>query len=188
MIKCLYFVMLLALVGCIQKRDRKNQVNNKKIDLKVIDSNKTYKVISIIDGDTYDILTDKKNTIRVRMEGIDAPEKGMPFYKAAKHYLVNLCFNKYVRLEIHDTDSRGRKIAYSFLEDGTELSHEMLRAGYAWHFVKYNKDKDLQKLEKDARISKIGLWAEDSPMPPWENRRLHKNGISTKDSFNLNKK
>lgn len=150
------------------------------------DSNSTSgKVIAIIDGDTYDILLDGNKTVRIRMEGIDAPEKGMPFYKKAKHYLAALSFGKNIRLEILDTDSRGRKIAFSYLEDGTELSHEMIKAGFAWHFKKYNHDSDLAELELKARELKIGLWADKSPMPPWKNRSLHRNGVSTKDSFNI---
>ena len=61
----------------------------------------------------------------------------------------------------------------------------MLRAGLAWHFKTYNSDRDLAKLEEDARKFKVGLWADANPMPPWLNRKLHRNGISTKDSFNI---
>lgn len=146
------------------------------------DSN-TGKVVGIIDGDTYDILLNGSKTVRIRMEGIDAPEKGMPFYKKAKNYLSELCFGKIIRLEIHKTDSHDRKVAFSYLDDGTELSHEMIKAGFAWHFKTYNSDSDLSELEVRARELKIGLWVDESPMPPWENRALHRNGISTKDSF-----
>ena len=52
------------------------------------------KVIKIVDGDTYDILLDNLTTKRIRMEGIDAPERGMPFYKVAKDYLGTLCFGQ----------------------------------------------------------------------------------------------
>ncbi len=149
------------------------------------EQSETGKVVGIIDGDTYDILMEGNETVRVRMEGIDAPEKGMPFYKAAKKHLSALCFGKTIRLEVHDEDSNDRKIAFSYLEDGRELSHEMLKAGMAWHFIKYNKDKDLAKLESQARELKEGLWIDESPMPPWINRALHRKGISTKDSFNI---
>lgn len=143
------------------------------------------KVVGIIDGDTYDILLDGHKTVRIRMEGIDAPEKGMPFYRKAKKHLSDLCFGKTIRLEIRDTDRHGRKVAFSYLEDGTELSHEMIKAGLAWHFKKYNSDDDLAKLEIEAQNAKIGIWSTEKPMSPWENRALHRNGISTKDSFNI---
>lgn len=152
---------------------------------KVETENATGKVVGIIDGDTYDILLEGNKTVRVRMEGIDAPEKGMPFYKAAKKHLSDLCFSKQVTLKNTGTDNHDRTLAFSYLEDGTELSHEMLKAGLAWHFIKYNSDSDLAQLETEARNAKIGLWSIDNPMPPWDNRALHRNGVSTKDSFDI---
>lgn len=143
------------------------------------------KVITVIDGDTYDLLTKDKKTIRVRMEGIDAPEKGMPFYKVSKLYLGKLCFNKSVKIGIVDKDVTGRYLAFTYMDDGIELSHEMIRAGLAWHFKRYNVDQDLANLEEEARKLKLGLWINENPMPPWKNRRLHYKGISTKDSFNI---
>lgn len=143
------------------------------------------KVISIIDGDTYDLFLQGNKTIRVRMEGIDAPEKGMPFYQKSKKYLSSLCFGKQVTIKITGVDNHERFLAYSYIEDGKELSQEMIKAGFAWHFKKYNSDSELSKLEMVAKNLKIGLWIDENPMPPWENRKLHRNGISTKDSFNL---
>jgi len=143
------------------------------------------KVVSIIDGDTYDILLQGNKTIRVRMEGIDSPERGMPFYKVSKNYLGTLCFNKYVTLQVTDRDHYNRYIGFTFLEDETELSHEMIKAGLAWHYKKYNSDLELANLELEAKKLKKGLWIDENPMPPWVNRSLHRRGISTKDSFDL---
>ena len=142
-------------------------------------------IVGILDGDTYDILMEGNKTVRVRMEGIDAPEKGMPFYRAAKNHLSTLCFGKQVMLRISGKDNHDRTLAFSYLDDGKELSHEMLKAGLAWHFKKYNSDADLEQLEVEARNSKIGIWQNKNPMPPWENRALHRNGVSTKDSFEM---
>jgi len=143
------------------------------------------KVVAIIDGDTYDILIDGNKKIRVRMQSIDAPEKGMPFYWVAKEYLGKLCFGKNISLVMNGKDDHNRIIAYSYLENGTELSHEMIKGGLAWHFKKYSSDTVLANLEIKARNSKIGLWLDEKPMPPWVNRSLHRQGISTKDSFNV---
>lgn len=140
------------------------------------------KVIAIIDGDTYDLLINGNTTLRVRMEGIDAPEKGMPFYRVSKEYLSGLCFNKFVNLEITGQNGN-RELAYAYLDDGKELSQEMLKAGLAWHFKKYNSDPILAQLETEAKNLKKGLWQANNPMPPWVNKSLHKQGISTKDSF-----
>ncbi len=140
------------------------------------------KVISIADGDSYKILVNNE-TIRVRMEGIDAPERGMPFYKVSKKHFSELAFNKYVTLEVTGTDRYGRTLAYTWLDDGTELSREMLRAGLAWHYKKYNTDPELARLEEEAKQARKGFWIDNNPMPPWLNRAYHRQGISTKDSF-----
>ena len=143
------------------------------------------KVVSIIDGDTYDLLLKGNRKIRIRMEGIDAPEKGMPFYKVSKKYLAQLCFNKKVSLDITGIDGHDRFLGFTYLEDGSELSHEMIKAGLAWHFKKYNSDTILSNLEIEAKNLKKGLWVNENPMAPWTNRSLHRQGISTKDSFNI---
>ena len=113
------------------------------------------------------------------MEGIDAPESGMPFYRVSKNYLGQLCFNQNVSVHINKIDEHGRYICFTYLEDGTELSHEMIKAGLAWHYKEFNSDEDLSKLELEARNAKIGLWSDNEPMPPWLNRKLHRQGIST---------
>ncbi len=184
-LKSLYFFFLIFSFAISCRNGSGNRLKPNTITSSTITSSTTGKVISIIDGDTYDILLDGNKAIRVRMEGIDAPEKGMPFYKVAKKYLGKLCFEKDIRLEITGTDNRERTLAFSYLQDGSELSHEMIKAGLAWHFKKYSSDASLSNLEIEAKNSKLGLWADNNPMPPWKNRKLHREGISTKDSFKI---
>lgn len=142
------------------------------------------KVIGIIDGDTYDLLINENQTVRIRMEGIDAPEKGMPYYQVAKKHLSDLCCNKeLIFVQTQKSDSNNRLIGFSYLDTGVELSHEMVKVGLAWHFKKFNNDEDLADLELDAKKNKRGLWQNDDPMSPWENRKLHRQGKSTKELF-----
>lgn len=176
----LVIVFSLFINGCNSKSE--NNTSLKK------GSTVSGKVISIIDGDTYDALLLSNKTIRVRMEGIDAPEKGMPFYQKSKKYLSSLCFNKQVKIKITGTDNYDRFLAYTYIEDEKELSKEMIKEGYAWHFKKYSSDTTLSNLEIEARNLKKGLWSEKNPMSPWTNRSLHRQGISTKDSFNIEEK
>lgn len=142
----------------------------------------TYKVIGIIDGDTYDVLIDQR-PVRIRMYAIDAPERGMPYNKVAKKYLSDLIFGKMVRLVQTDIDKNGRIVAKTYLPDGREASTEMLKAGYAWHFKKYDTNTQLAQLEITARKNRLGLWAEKDPLSPWEVRKMHRNGQSTKELF-----
>ena len=174
----IWFVLLfISIIACTSKSG--------KLPLLEKGSTVSGKVISIIDGDTYDVLIHDNKTIRVRMEGIDAPEKGMPFYKVSKKYLSNLCFGKQVTMKITGEDQHDRVLAFAYLVDGKELSQEMIKAGLAWHFKKYNSDSELSEFEREAKTLRKGLWIDENPMSPWENRKLHRNGISTKDSFNI---
>lgn len=133
-------------------------------------------VVKVMDGDTYELLTPDKTTVRVRMQGIDAPERGMPYYKMAKQYLSDLCMHQKVTLKEVTEDHYGRTVAFSYLEDGRELSREMLKAGYAWHYKKYNNDSELAQMEKDAKAEKKGLWKDKNPTPPWEERAQRRKG------------
>lgn len=162
--KFLFLLIVLFLFSCNNGSGRRN-VREKNF------SNNAGRVVKIVDGDTYDILIPGNSQIRIRMDGIDAPERGMPFYKAAKTYLSDLCFQRDIRLEIKSKDRYGRTIAKSFLNDGRELGEEMIKAGMAWHFKKYSSEQKLAEFEIEARNKKLGLWADESPTPPWVVRK-----------------
>lgn len=153
-------------------------INQEKENSKI-----TAKVIGIIDGDTYDILVNNEQ-VRVRMNGIDAPERGMPFYKVSKNYLSKLCFGKTVNIENVGVDRHGRVLGDTYFE-GTYINLEMVKAGMAWHYKEYSNDEQLANAEIGAKKNKNGLWKDARPIEPWRVRSLHRQGISTKDSFNL---
>lgn len=79
----------------------------------------TGKVIHILDGDTIDILTADKTTIRIRFNGIDAPEKGQPFGNTAKEFLSDNIGGKIVQVVTHGTDRYGRIIGDVYCLDCT---------------------------------------------------------------------
>ena len=133
------------------------------------------KVIKIVDGDTYDILLDNKITKRIRMEGIDAPERGMPFYKVSKDYLGQLCFGQSVTLLQTNTDRYGRVVGKTYLQDGRELGLLMILAGYAWHFKKYSSSSEFSNAEVEARNVRKGLWVDSMPIAPWDWRLKSRN-------------
>ncbi len=128
------------------------------------------KVIKIVDGDTYDVLTSDFKTIRIRMNGIDAPEKKQAYGTRSKDYLGSLCFGKTIRIVPMSYDRNKRLIADSFTDAGLNLSREMVRSGLAWHFKKYSKDKNLSDDEDHARKKRAGLWADNEPVAPWDFR------------------
>ena len=139
-------------------------------ELNLVKQSREGMVVKIVDGDTYDVIRNGVQT-RVRMEGIDAPERGMDYYKVSKDYLGSLCMNKKIRLQVSKKDRYGRLIAKTYLPDGRELGEEMVRAGLAWHFKKYSSDATLARLEREARAARRGLWSMSNPVAPWEHRK-----------------
>jgi endonuclease YncB( thermonuclease family) len=134
----------------------------------------SYYIISkVIDGDTYHINSNGEK-IKIRMEGIDAPEKGMPYYKESKEFLKRLCLGKKIKLIQSSKDSYGRIIAKTYLDDDTELGQEMLKNGMAWHFKKYSQDTLLSRLEIEAQNNHLGLWKDSNPIAPWDYRKKQK--------------
>jgi len=131
----------------------------------------TGKVVSIADGDTVMVLTDNKQT-KVRLAEIDTPEKNQPYGKKAKKALSDFIFGKIVRIEIDTIDRYGRTVGTIFLND-LNINKEMVKAGHAWVYVQYAKDKTLFDLEKNAKENQSGLWAlpEGERIAPWQWRR-----------------
>lgn len=125
------------------------------------------KVIGVMDGDTFDLLNGTEK-VRVRLEGIDAPEKGQPFGNNAKKAMSDLCFGKNVQVVASTKDRYGRMIARVYLPDGRCINEEMLRQGMAWHFKRYSNDARWARMENSARAARTGLWADPRPVAPWE--------------------
>ncbi len=135
------------------------------------------KVIAIYDGDTYSLLTLDNKTLKVRMEGIDAPEREMPFYKASRKKLSDLIYKKRVYFDKTGEDIHGRSLGFTYLEDGTDVDIEMLKAGMVWHFKRYNDNPDYADAEDLARDQKVGLWQDAYPEAPWTYRRNNRNNF-----------
>ncbi len=132
------------------------------------------KVVGISDGDTFKALTADNQEITVRINGIDAPEKGQPFGKAAKQALSDLIFGQQVKVEILSTDRWRRKISRVYASAGTDVAAEMLKKGMAWHFKKYDNSDYYAQLELQARQARIGLWAGNDIIEPWVWRKMSK--------------
>ena len=135
------------------------------------------KVIHIADGDTITVLNQSNKQIKIRLNGIDCPEKGQAYGNKAKNFTKDLVAGQPVTIQAHDQDRYGRTIGNVIVGDGRSLSQELLKAGYAWWYFKYSDDEQLGILEVKAKIAKVGLWAGKNPIPPWIFRKV-------KDSLN----
>ncbi|QMU27232.1 thermonuclease family protein [Adhaeribacter radiodurans] len=129
-----------------------------------------YKVIAIKDGDTIELLKDGK-PVRVRLLGVDAPEKNQDYGTIARQFTSDLCFGKMVNLVVDGNDRYGRTVGTIILPDGRTLNNELVRNGYAWHYKAYSRDKTLAQLEIEARQNHRGLWEKRNPVAPWEFRK-----------------
>lgn len=132
-------------------------------------------VVGVIDGDTIDVLHSGQAE-RIRLNGIDCPEKRQAFGKKAKQFTSTLVYGKEVTIHVLRRDRHGRTVGDVVLPDGTNVSRELLRAGLAWWYRQYSKDESLGALEEEARQAKRGLWADPDPIPPWEIRHLKQSG------------
>lgn len=132
------------------------------------------KVISIMDGDTFKLLTIENNTVKIRLNGIDAPEKGQDFSRASKEFLGKLLAGTTIRVVDKGKDKYGRTIGDVYTENGLMVNLELVKAGLAWHFLKYSHDPQLAAAELEARQHKTGLWQLAEPVAPWDYRKRKK--------------
>lgn len=127
------------------------------------------RVVGISDGDTINVLSLDKKQTKIRLDSIDAPEKNQAFGQASKKYLSSLIFNKKVTFEPHKTDKYGRTVA-SIWSDNKSVNLEMIKAGMAWVYRKYSDNPIFYEAEQQAKTSRIGLWSQPNPKPPWKFR------------------
>ena len=128
-------------------------------------------VTRVADGDTLN-LSSNGRVYTIRLDGIDAPEAGQPFGRQARVELRALALSRTVTAAVTDRDRYGRVVA-RVLVWGTDLSEEMVRSGFAWHYARYSRDARLAALEQQARQQRRGLWAEATPVAPWDYRVGH---------------
>lgn len=137
------------------------------------------KVIGVSDGDTIKVLVNKE-TVKVRLEGIDAPESGQSYGKKAKEALAEMVAGKIVTVKKTGTDRYKRTLGIVIVGD-VDANAKLIEDGWAWHFKKYNNEERLAKLEDAARKAKRGLWADEKPLAPWEYRARQKTPVAAPD-------
>jgi len=141
-------------------------------------SNFTGEVVGVLDGDTIEVLHNNRAE-RIRLNGIDCPEKGQPYDKKAKQATSELVFGEHVTLQTFGKDKYGRTIANVLLPDGTNVNHELVKQGWCWWYRKYAPGNVvLEELERRARGAGLGLWANSAPIPPWEWRKARRESLA----------
>jgi micrococcal nuclease len=131
-------------------------------------------VVAISDGDTVTILDASKSQHKIRLAGIDAPEKKQAFGTKARENLAEKVFRRNVRVEVIDVDRYRREVGRIFVGDRF-INLEMVHDGFAWRYVIYDKAGEFAAAEVDAHEHHRGLWTDPNPMPPWEWRKAKRN-------------
>ncbi len=128
-------------------------------------------VVGVLDGDTIEVVH-ARQTERIRLSGIDCPEKGQAYGQRAKQAMSVQAFGKEVTLRTFGKDRYGRTIADVILPDGDNLNQILVKEGMCWWYRKYAPGNAvLEDLETDAREKRMGLWSDAQPIPPWEWRK-----------------
>jgi endonuclease YncB( thermonuclease family) len=133
-------------------------------------------VVGVSDGDTVTALTHEKTQMKIRLSGIDAPEKRQPYGERSKQNLSELVYGKEVDLSCGKIDRYKRHICLIKV-DGKDANLEQIRAGMAWHYKAYAKEQPIAEREMyaaeeiKARQRRTGLWRDAEQVPPWDWRR-----------------
>jgi endonuclease YncB( thermonuclease family) len=130
-------------------------------------------VIHVADGDTISVLNSKHEQIRVRIGGIDAPERRQAFSKQSMEHLSSMVRRQIVTVEWYKKDRYGRLVGTVYVK-GRDVGLEQIRAGLAWHYKRYASEQTPEErtvyeiAESAARERHLGLWTDPRPLPPWE--------------------
>lgn len=137
------------------------------------------RVVGVSDGDSITVLDSSKVQHKVRLAGIDAPERSQPFGQRAKQSLSDLVFSQWVTVETAKKDRYGRAVG-KVLKDGLDANLEQVIRGLAWHYKAYESEQSAadratySAAEAVARGKRIGIWSETHPVAPWEFRKAER--------------
>ena len=132
-------------------------------------------VVGVTDGDTITLLDDDKRQHKIRLDGIDAPEKGQAFGDRSKQSLSELAYGRDARADCQKTDKYRREVCKVYV-DGEDVGLDQIQRGMAWHFKRYESEQRPEDrrayadAEVEARKAKRGLWRDPQPVPPWDFR------------------
>jgi endonuclease YncB( thermonuclease family) len=148
----------------------------------------TGRVVRVTDGDTIVVLDPTNTQHKIRLQGIDAPERGQAFGTKSKDHLASLIAGGAVTVDYSKRD-RYKRIVGKVLLDGDDMNLEQVKSGMAWHYKKYQGEQSsddriaYSDAELEARRDKLGLWADQNPVPPWEYRQAKRQQRKDMEAF-----
>ena len=133
------------------------------------------KVVKISDGDTIHVLDLSRVKHKIRLGGIDAPEKKQAFGNQSKQNLSDLIAGKFIEVEYNKRD-RYERIIGKLLLNGQDINLQQVKQGFAWHYKKYQEEQTkldrvlYSSAEIEARNKRIGIWSAPA-VAPWDYRK-----------------
>jgi endonuclease YncB( thermonuclease family) len=137
------------------------------------------KVVGVADGDTVTVLDATQTQHKIRLQGIDAPEKAQSFGNKSKQSLHEMVHGKQVTVDYQKKDKYGRTVG-KLLLNNTDICLAQIKRGMAWHYKQYANEQPIEdreayaQAEFAARAHFIGLWKDKTPTPPWDFRKQNK--------------
>ena len=129
------------------------------------------RAVKIADGDTFTLLVNENEQVKIRIDGIDAPEKKQDFGNRAKEYLFEMIWEKELTVNVTKKDRWGRSIGKVSTPEIQDVGLEMIKAGLAWQYRDFNHDEAYAEAERLARENKKGLWIYKNPVRPQDFRK-----------------
>ncbi|MDC1000202.1 thermonuclease family protein [Methylophilaceae bacterium] len=156
------------------------------LNISLIRADFTAKVQRVVDGDTIHVEDEAGKKFKVRLTGIDAPEKNQPYGLASTYHLRELLLHKIVILKSKPKKGkpysvdRYKRVLAKIVLDGRDINLSQVFKGYAWHFKRYQNQQSrsdretYSKAELHAKKNELGLWGEKNPIAPWKWRKIKK--------------
>jgi len=117
----------------------------------------------------------RRKDLPIRLNGVECPEKGQPYFKAAHRYVAFMTEGLEVTVRVVTSDKNGTLIGDVLLPDGRTLNYLIIEEGLAWWDRSSHSDRTLAEVEELAQASRRGLWEDPYPIPPWEWRKGRRN-------------
>ncbi len=151
----------------------KSKVTYKKTKKKINPAKQSVKVSRLLDGDTVTVKLTNGKYRKIRLYGIDTPEKGQMGGQMSKQALEKFLKGKRIEIVEKDIDRYGRTIGVIYA-NGMNVNQAMVANGYAWAYRKYlpsSEKANWVELENSARKSRRGIWQDENPKAPWDWRK-----------------
>ena len=128
------------------------------------------KIVTVIDGNTVELVAEDNETYKIKLHGIDCPQLGQDYGEKAKRYLEKMLLDKPVSVEMKGKDRWGTRLGVIIIDGELDPRYELLKEGLAWT-AEVNPNPELEGIREKAKEKGKGLWKDNNPTPPWVFRR-----------------